>query len=411
MGARAKGPRRVAAGEEGFAVLGLVVALLLVMAAIGASFTFSSSEHRLSDEVNDAFDLRELRRAMEAQMTVKGDVICPDTDQDGLTESSCGGITVGTVPWADFGLPKRAVIDGSGAMVTYVTNEDFFVDGYDKTTMLKVEENEGGTTDDCSFVLVSHGPNRLGAILPGGTTVDDPPAGSAEAENTDDDADFIARSDGDEDGDGVPDNDFDDRVECGSPNMIDLAALTTPGGNNGGEDDGSSDETPALTKKVSLIDYGEVHDAQGTYTGQTSITFDGGALTSEGGTVTAADGSILGIELGGFGIRSADDSCWLLSIDCLLINDDEVFKVKLDDGTAASFNIGFRYLSAGQQALIRGFEGGSEIGSLTLSGQPGSLLDLRFDDQTFADDPRFDELRVSAVGNSDFMITALEFNP
>ena len=411
MGAPKKGPRPSASADEGFAVLGLVMALILVMVAIGASFTFSPSEHRLSDEVNDAFDLRELRRAMEAQMTVKGDVICPDTDLDGLTETDCSGITVGTIPWADFGLPRRAVIDGSGSMVTYVTNEDFFVDGYDKTNMLKVEENEGGDVDDCSFVLVSYGPNRLGATLPSGTVMDDPPAGSAEEENTNDDANFIARSDGDEDGDGIPDNDFDDRVECGSQNMIDLAALDSGGGGGGG-DGGEPDPGPQpISKKVSMLDYKVVNDDYGTYTGETSIDFDGGTITSDGGQITAADAGLFGIELGGFGIRSEGDSCWLLSIDCLLIDGDEVFTVKLDEGSASSFNIGFRYLSLGQQALIRGFLSGQEVGTLTLTGGFLELLGQQFDDQAFENDPYFDELRISAVGNSDFMISMLEFLP
>lgn len=397
-------------GEEGFAVLGLVMALILVMVAIGASFTFSPSEHRLSDEVNDAFDLRELRRAMEAQIAVVGDVICPDTDVDGVTNTPCSGTTMGTVPWGDFGLPKRAVIDGSGAMVTYVTNEDFFVDGYDKSSMLKVQENLDGDEADCSFVLVSHGPNQFGATLPSGTVIGDPPSASAEEENTDGDATFVARSDGDADGDGVVDHEFDDRVECGSPNMIDVASAGG-GGGAGGNGGGGGDEPPALTQTVSLIAHGEVQDQYGTFTGQTSIDFEGGTLSSEGGTVTAADVSILGIDLGGFGIRSDGDGCGFFSIDCALIDGDEVFKVKLSDSTAGSFSIEFKYLTSSQQALVTGLSGGVEVGTLTLNGNTGRLLGLSYSNQVFDGEPRFDELRVSAVGNSDFMISALEFHP
>jgi prepilin-type N-terminal cleavage/methylation domain-containing protein len=216
------------ARHAGFTLVEMAV-VLLILTLLAGSLTVGLSSH-LARRAEAATDeaLSEARDALLGYVVRKGFFPCPaKSATDGAEDRDAGNCrkTVGLLPWAALGIQG---VDGWSHRLRYAVTDTYArpissmddgkieimtrnIDG----TELKLT-TEGGKTP---VVILSHGPNGLGAIDQDGNALVAPTAGTDEAKNASGDGKlFFSRTLSENSG--TSGGAFDDRVTWLSPNLV-----------------------------------------------------------------------------------------------------------------------------------------------------------------------------------------------
>ena len=198
---------------------GMALFLLLILGlTIGASLflsTWNRSAPRLAQEKASQLSLLQAKQALIAYAVSvypagdvrPGDLPCPDTNNDGKKENTCGNASgssgqaarLGRLPWRSLGLPDLR--DGSGERLWYAVSNNFKENSRhlplnsDTTGSIRVVDSGGNLIPDVIAVIFAPGPplQRLNA----GAVQNRTPAGENVAANyldetsTEDNADFV----------------------------------------------------------------------------------------------------------------------------------------------------------------------------------------------------------------------------
>lgn len=195
-----------------------LILLLILGLTVGASLflsTWNRSVPRLAQERSTQLSLLQAKQALIAYAVSiypsgnarPGDLPCPDTNNDGKKETSCGNNSgssgqaarLGRLPWKSLGLPDLR--DGSGERLWYAVSNNFKENSRhlplnsDTTGSIRVVDSGGNLIPDVIAVILAPGPplQRLNS----GTIQNRTPAGENVAANyldetsTEDNADFV----------------------------------------------------------------------------------------------------------------------------------------------------------------------------------------------------------------------------
>lgn len=208
-------PRRLTL-QRGFTLAEMAVVLVIVALLIAGMVLPLSAQQEIRARQETEKTLIDIREALIgfAASHSAGDgkpyLPCPDTDDDGIedrTGSACSN-PEGRIPWVMLGMARQdawnnrfryrvsAAFSNSGSGFTLNTSGDITVcaDSANCTTTT--------VASTVPAVVVSHGPNGLGAFnTSGGTNA--APTSADELENTDADVRFVSK---------IPDGNFDDLV-------------------------------------------------------------------------------------------------------------------------------------------------------------------------------------------------------
>jgi prepilin-type N-terminal cleavage/methylation domain-containing protein len=203
---------------RGFTLTEMAVVLVIVALLIAGMMIPLSAQQDIRARQETEKTLADIREALlgyaasHAASDGKPYLPCPDTDDDGrenraATPGACTS-PEGRIPWVDLGLGRNdawnnrfryrvtAAFSNSAAGFTLATSGDITV---------CADSANCATTKVASAVpavVLSHGPNGLGAFnMAGGTNP--APTAADEQENTDGDTDFVSR---------ISDGGFDDLV-------------------------------------------------------------------------------------------------------------------------------------------------------------------------------------------------------
>ena len=216
------------APHSGFTLIEMAV-VLLILALLAGSLTVGLSSH-LARRAEAATDeaLAEARDALLGYVVRKGFFPCPaKSTADGAEDRDSAGCrkTVGLLPWAALGIQG---VDGWSHRLRYAVTDTYTrpITNMDDGKIDIVTRNldgaelklttEGGKTP---VVVLSHGPNGLGAIDQDGNALIAPPSGTDEARNASGDGKlFYSRTLSENPG--ASGGAFDDRVTWLSPNLV-----------------------------------------------------------------------------------------------------------------------------------------------------------------------------------------------
>lgn len=194
---------------------------MLVGIGIGVTLFFATwnrSTGRLAQERQTQNSLNQAKQALIAYAvsvypsgnTRPGDLPCPDTNNDGKKELSCGNASgstgqaarLGRLPWKSLGLPDLR--DGSGERLWYAVSNNFKEDDYnsrhlplnsDTRGSIRYVDSDGNIVPDIIAVLIAPGPplQRLNAASVQNRAVagENTPANYLDETATEDNADFI----------------------------------------------------------------------------------------------------------------------------------------------------------------------------------------------------------------------------
>lgn len=184
--------------QGGFSLLEMGVVLVVVGLLLGGSLIPLSVQMEKQDRDATEQQLQDIREALIGFALTNGRLPCPDTDNDGQMNGlvTCAN-SIGAIPWVDLGLGQQ---DAWGQPFTYRVSGDF-ADSTDGT-ICSSPATTGISFSLCSVgdisVLDAVGGNPVALTLPAivlshgknwATTT-----GSDEAENSDADAIYVARS-------------------------------------------------------------------------------------------------------------------------------------------------------------------------------------------------------------------------
>ena len=179
---------------------GFIPVLLALLIAFGGmislgAFVLSRSAASLQSGKANLEQLAELEKTIRAYVYLNRRLPCPANGDDmtGAAKTTCtGGNNDGVVPWGELGLPKEAIRDPYGRMISYsvdplLTSGNVCTGSSPVNTALPGSIRINPSAATSLFVLISHGPNGYGGWLPGGRQSANP-ASSPERENCADSA-------------------------------------------------------------------------------------------------------------------------------------------------------------------------------------------------------------------------------
>lgn len=192
-----------------FLLLGIGIAISLFLP------TWNRSAGRLEQERQTQNSLNQAKQALIAYAvsvypsgnTRPGDLPCPDTNNDGKKESSCGNMSgstgqaarLGRLPWKDLGLPDLR--DGSGERLWYAVSNNFkentrrFPLNSDTPGSIRYVDSDGNVVPDVIAVIIAPGPpiQRMNAasVQDRSAAGENTPSNYLDATATEDNADFI----------------------------------------------------------------------------------------------------------------------------------------------------------------------------------------------------------------------------
>lgn len=214
--------------QTGFTLVEMAV-VLLILSLLAGSLTVGLSSH-LARRAEAATDeaLSEAHDALLGYVVRKGFFPCPARSAtDGAEDRDAGNCkkTVGLLPWASLGIHG---VDGWAHRLRYAVTDTYTrpISSMDDGKIEIVTRNldgaelklttEGGKTP---VVILSHGPNGLGATDQDGNPLMAPLTGSDEAKNAGGDGKlFYSRTLSENPG--ASGGAFDDRVTWLSPNLV-----------------------------------------------------------------------------------------------------------------------------------------------------------------------------------------------
>lgn len=214
--------------STGFTLIEMAV-VLLILSLLAGSLGTGLANHlarRAEGATDDA--LAEARDTLLGYAMRKGNFPCPARSaQDGAEDrngSTCGR-HAGLLPWATLGIQG---VDGWSQRLRYAVSPAYtrkIINVEDGTIEIVTRNLDGAelklTTAGglTPVVVLSHGPNGLGAFSADGSQRPPPLPGSDEARNADDNGRlFVSR--GLSENPAAPGGAFDDRVTWISPNLI-----------------------------------------------------------------------------------------------------------------------------------------------------------------------------------------------
>jgi len=183
----------------GFSLVEMAIVLLVFGLIIGGLMGPLKTQMDRLDRKETLKEISLIKESMVGFALRNGRIPCPDTDNDGIEDTSGGNCAneLGNVPWATLGVGRydgwkrpftyrvddrfADTSDGSGCADTDVAGVSFELCS---TGDISVLASQGGATvaSNVPAVIVSHGKNWAQT------------AGSDEAENQDSDADFVDKT-------------------------------------------------------------------------------------------------------------------------------------------------------------------------------------------------------------------------
>lgn len=164
-------------GERGFALIGFVVLIIGVAAAIILAMYANKAAELAARQTRTMAEMQRVVDALVAYASATGRLPCPARGAalDGR-EQTCANATqsVGVVPWTTLGLQQEDANDKWGRTISYrvmtVPGQSITPDaGVTPTTPTDIAVCRSGTctdrVDNLAFVLVSGGPNGAGSFL------------------------------------------------------------------------------------------------------------------------------------------------------------------------------------------------------------------------------------------------------
>jgi prepilin-type N-terminal cleavage/methylation domain-containing protein len=176
--------------HSGFSLVEMAVVLMIIALLIGAfmgSLTAQLDQTRISEARRDIVEIKE---ALLGHVIVNGFFPCPDTNDDGLSETcantNASATSGGNIPWATLGLKAT---DPWGSAYQYRVNNAFTA-AFNLTTT----GNGAGiiricTTNACALTESSNVPLVVFSFGKNGGI--QPPVDADELENADADRDFV----------------------------------------------------------------------------------------------------------------------------------------------------------------------------------------------------------------------------
>jgi len=180
---------------------GAVIMLMLLILILGAaSFLLTKlnkGDARQPDNVAATTELGAITGALIGHATINGFCLpCPDTNNDGVAETTCGtGAPVsGRLPWITLGL---GAVDTWGHRLRYVVDPDFTDQGTGNCSITQSLQSDivvqsrdtAGTlfnllpvADNPPAAVIAHGANGYGAVSESGAALPLPPASHLDEE-------------------------------------------------------------------------------------------------------------------------------------------------------------------------------------------------------------------------------------
>ncbi len=222
-----------------------IIAIAFAIVAVAATLLLSGSgpERQLSSARSTAADIGQVRDAISVYVTqdVNQYLPCPadgtiSGGARGFSLTAVGGaclINAGIVPFRTLGLSETSVTDAYGAAITLIV-DDLSLDVCEGTAGRSGNLTvSGGAQLNALYALVSHGENRRGGYLNGGTQIS-VPGTAVEADNCPNgaactDPDFVSVTVGPHTDDGGGDMHFDDVVSVADSTDFDGLCLVIHG--------------------------------------------------------------------------------------------------------------------------------------------------------------------------------------
>jgi hypothetical protein len=202
------------ARQHGIALL----LMLFLLFGVGATVVLSSwntTQLRLEKNRQTQIALQQAKAALLAYAisvypvgnSRPGDLPCPDTNNDGKKETSCGNSSgstgqtnrLGRLPWKDLGLPDLR--DGDGERLWYAVSNNFKENtrhlplNSDTSGTISVTDSSGTVTSNVIAIIIAPGPplQRLNASAPQdrSSAGENNPVNYLDASANEDNADFI----------------------------------------------------------------------------------------------------------------------------------------------------------------------------------------------------------------------------
>jgi hypothetical protein len=158
---------------------GAVLLIMMIILVLGASAmllnALNSTSPRTARELETTKALAQAKEALIAYATTvdlpstkrPGDLPCPDTNNDGAAESSCGSASgsnqaqrLGHLPWKTLGLPELR--DGSGELLWYAVSNNF--KNNTRTPLLNSDTTGTITVRASDGSLMNDGSSTSGAV-------------------------------------------------------------------------------------------------------------------------------------------------------------------------------------------------------------------------------------------------------
>jgi type II secretory pathway pseudopilin PulG len=185
---RRRGRNTAPTDQRGAAIM--IMLLMLILGAASFLLTkLGKGDARQPDNLAATTDIGAITGALIGYATINGFCLpCPDTDNDGLAEATCGpGAPVaGTLPWVTLGI---GALDSWGHRLRYVVDPDFTGVGACVITQSMQSDitvqtrNTAGVlfnllaaVDNPPAVVIAHGANGYGSVSENGAALALPPA-------------------------------------------------------------------------------------------------------------------------------------------------------------------------------------------------------------------------------------------
>lgn len=201
-------PRTITTSRRGYTLLEISVVLAIIATVLGLSLTAGSMQLRVASHQGTRNNMETVRDALDLYSSKNNRYPCPASLTDagagyGIEVAGCdtacpaglscpaGGAVIGAVPFVTLGINKEVALDKWGGRIVYALDRVHAKDSRANLGTLVVRDAgdndilQSSAFGDAIYVLISHGPNGLGAYSASGVQNFACGAGSLEVENCD----------------------------------------------------------------------------------------------------------------------------------------------------------------------------------------------------------------------------------